>query len=342
MFCPYCGTKLPEDARFCGECGAPLNREPQYASPAQPAHDRYVSVQQANNRTGTSTSGKKPLLIILALVLIIAAGMLAFSRGSDSADVSMSGGESQHEIRNSTGNWATIGELFAKGNWVYANVTQFDGTYDIRKAYTSAQQELNKVWSAIQGMEILETDEDLFSQVSENHNVGVFMMDEENNTSIYIGVTPEGSLYINYNDEKTRYFRGGVDLYDAIKSFLPHGDEIAMENCIPGDTWSSISINFYGPNERRLDGVYLPEPAQASAVVGRLQRLQLKYGGGTYLDYKGDYALVSLHKENGDIYFLQVYANGNADLPCGDWTYGFYDAVDLYIALQEEVARAKG
>lgn len=42
MFCPYCGTTLPDDARFCGECGAiledVLNPEEAAAAPAeQPA-----------------------------------------------------------------------------------------------------------------------------------------------------------------------------------------------------------------------------------------------------------------------------------------------------------------
>ena len=28
MFCPYCGTKLPDGAAFCGSCGRPLTQQP--------------------------------------------------------------------------------------------------------------------------------------------------------------------------------------------------------------------------------------------------------------------------------------------------------------------------
>ena len=47
MFCQNCGRQLPDDAKFCGGCGASLAEEPQGSANAQPAPQFNQQVQAA-------------------------------------------------------------------------------------------------------------------------------------------------------------------------------------------------------------------------------------------------------------------------------------------------------
>ena len=48
MFCPNCGTQLPDGSQFCGNCGAPQNaQQAPNAAPQQPQYDPNFAPQQA-------------------------------------------------------------------------------------------------------------------------------------------------------------------------------------------------------------------------------------------------------------------------------------------------------
>ena len=51
MFCPYCGTQLPDGSAFCGNCGKPLSQQPagNAAPAAQPAGMPPVPAPQPGN-----------------------------------------------------------------------------------------------------------------------------------------------------------------------------------------------------------------------------------------------------------------------------------------------------
>ena len=55
MYCPNCGNKLPEDARFCPECGKPISMQPAtHTNPAQrPAPAQPSSASQPNHEEQT-------------------------------------------------------------------------------------------------------------------------------------------------------------------------------------------------------------------------------------------------------------------------------------------------
>lgn len=59
MFCPKCGAQIPDDARFCGSCGAQLRAVEAVAPPrpARPARRRRVA----------------PLAIALGVLVVVAA-----------------------------------------------------------------------------------------------------------------------------------------------------------------------------------------------------------------------------------------------------------------------------
>ena len=46
--------------------------------------------------------------------------------------------------------------------------------------------------------------------------------------------------------------------------------------------------------------------------------------------------------EADTMFHFTVFEDGNADFPMGDWTVGFYDAVDIYDMLWEELCVANG
>ena len=82
--------------------------------------------------------------------------------------------------------------------------------------------------------------------------------------------------------------------------------------------------------------------AAVAGFVDRLQSFDAKFGGGTYLDFEGHYASVTLFDDADSILHFTVFEDGNADFPMGDWTYGFYDAVDIYDMLWEELCVING
>ena len=42
--CPYCSSELPENAKFCTNCGAPLNPSPSDAASSLPEEPQYPAV----------------------------------------------------------------------------------------------------------------------------------------------------------------------------------------------------------------------------------------------------------------------------------------------------------
>lgn len=56
MFCPYCGTKLPDGAAFCGSCGRPLTQQPA----AEPKAAADVSPAPAAAPTPTPAPAAAP------------------------------------------------------------------------------------------------------------------------------------------------------------------------------------------------------------------------------------------------------------------------------------------
>lgn len=75
MFCPKCGTQLPDDAQFCAKCGAQVNGAPAgapAAAPAKPARTREP--YKAPDTRGWISIGFTTLVFLLMFVPFIDAG----------------------------------------------------------------------------------------------------------------------------------------------------------------------------------------------------------------------------------------------------------------------------
>jgi len=74
MFCPNCGSNLPEGTVFCGNCGAPQRtqqaaQQPQYQPPVQP---QPAPVQPRRVQPQAQKSPLMTIAFILSLVLLVA------------------------------------------------------------------------------------------------------------------------------------------------------------------------------------------------------------------------------------------------------------------------------
>ena len=314
MYCPHCGTQLPEESRFCSECGkSVISSQPQTPRQENPA-PKIPPV------TRKSRKFWKVILTLLVLIPVLTVASVFLS---------------QLGLKS-------MGELFFRKDWTYANVSQFDGTYTIRKAHTDVQDQVIKVWESILAEEVRETSKDLYDRIVSSPNMDLFLMGDGENETMYLAVTPDGDMYVNYGDDNTRYFTGAEGIYYALKFHLPLGDGTFIRNCIPDGSWSSLSIGFYDADMNIYDSVFVSDPEEISQTVANLQNMIVKYGGGLYLDFPGCRALVSLIGESGKVYFLEIYDDGSADFPYRDWVYGIYNAVDVYNAIWDELCRLKG
>lgn len=87
MFCPQCGNNLPEDARFCDNCGHNLNAAEApstTANQASPAQDRPRQENQPQAPPAPQAKkGFNPALLVIPLVIIIvAAAVFLFNQDS--------------------------------------------------------------------------------------------------------------------------------------------------------------------------------------------------------------------------------------------------------------------
>lgn len=77
MFCPKCGTKLPDGAKFCGSCGAQLSSAP--VTPAtKPAHAAASAATARAHAAVPAAAGTIDAKMLIVLILGIAALFFAF------------------------------------------------------------------------------------------------------------------------------------------------------------------------------------------------------------------------------------------------------------------------
>lgn len=85
MFCPKCGTQVPEGAAFCGGCGNRLNQAAQPTPPVQPAYNQQPvrpaqPVYAPQPVAPRKQNGAKSVLVVVTMLLslvLIAASVVA-------------------------------------------------------------------------------------------------------------------------------------------------------------------------------------------------------------------------------------------------------------------------
>lgn len=318
MYCRNCGKNIPDGSKFCEGCGAPVAQ----AAPQQPQYQPQYQAQPQYQKPVTKKKFPVLPIVIAAVAVVVLAAVIAV--------IALVGGK------------APMSELFAYGGWYYGSFELYDGTYVIRSASTDETDRIEEIWDSISELEVREKKKGDVDAIWADRNISLFMMDENAEHTIYMAVTEEGQMYVNYNDDTTRYFSGCQEVYDALNGFLPSGDVTSLEECIPDGAWTSVFITFYAPDGTVYDDAYSWDAEYVAGFVDRLQSYDAKFGGGTYPDFEGYCATVSLFDDADAMLYCVVHEDGSADLPMGDWTVGFYDAVYLYDMLWEELCTIKG
>lgn len=155
MFCPKCGSKAADDAVFCGNCGASLNRNAAVAmnSGTPPSYPSYADGASTTKRP---KSGKRKAPFIIAIVVVAIAVLTIIC-------VSIVGGLSAPDSGNEIGERGLggAGSATAGRPGDASGVTVKDST----EAYT--WEELSKISNEIAGA----SDENAAIEVAKRYNL---------------------------------------------------------------------------------------------------------------------------------------------------------------------------
>ena len=77
MICPNCGKKIPFHAQFCPHCGTAQKEKPKADTPAPSENISTESSQQPAARPSLTPQGKKVLLLVLGVVILLAVLLFA-------------------------------------------------------------------------------------------------------------------------------------------------------------------------------------------------------------------------------------------------------------------------
>ena len=109
MFCPKCGSQLPDGSKFCGNCGSPLQDAP--AKPAQPQQPQAPAQAAAPSpapasapvASGLNISRKAFIIGAVGAVAVIGgAAVVLTSGGSRASTTSGSGSDTSTEKKESS------------------------------------------------------------------------------------------------------------------------------------------------------------------------------------------------------------------------------------------------
>ncbi len=149
--CKQCGTELPDDARFCLQCGAPIERE-QPAEPVQPAQppaqQPRAPLPELDFVQPALTGGM--FLGFLSSIPFISAGnclcCMWVLLGGGIATVMLT---KQRPAGITYGDGAFVGVLSGLGGAVVGTIIQMSFRAMASRLFESQQQELERLWQQV-------------------------------------------------------------------------------------------------------------------------------------------------------------------------------------------------
>ena len=143
-------------------------------------------------------------------------------------------------------------------------------------------------------------------------------------------VSEDGQVFLSDSEDRVASYTGAKALHQLLNDRLFPGESASLADAVAADGWEGVGIYLYDSNGEMEDWVVGLYPETASAVVKEVRKLDVKYGGGLCYAPKGYEVMLQLWNADEEYYYIMVYDDGNADIPFGDWTYGFYSCGELY------------
>ena len=321
MFCQNCGQQNPDAARFCGRCGAALTvrtvnaEQPRYHAPV-PQQPQYQPTQYQPPMPA-KTKSKSPLIAIVLVVALLAAGVAVFLAFGGSA--------------------TTFGAVAELRDWNWCEMTHVTvniGT--IRKAETMNTRAIDDLWVELMDAKLRPSKKDLEDKILDTNYSDIYFADESGEVWLWVMVSEDGDVFMNQSGDISSY-TGGKELFQLLEDRLFPAESASLEDAVAATGWEGIGIYLYDKNGECVDSAIGLNPETAEAVVREVRKLDVKYGGGLCYAPKGYEAMLQLWDANEAYYYIMVYDDGNADIPFCDWTYGFYSCGELYDLLVESI-----
>ncbi len=314
MFCQNCGQQNPDAARFCGRCGAaltvrPVSAEPPRYQPPQPAYQPPAPVKAKSKKT--------PVAAIILVVVLLAAGVAGFL---------MFGGST-----------TTFGEVAEFRDWNWCEMTHVTvnlGT--IRKVETMQTRAIDDLWVELMDAKLRPVQKYMRSEIEDTNYADIYFADESGEVWLWVMVSEDGDVFIDQCGDTASY-TGGKELFRLLEDRLFPAESASLEDAVAATGWEGVGIYLYDKNGQCVDSAIGLEAETAEAVVREVRKLDVKYGGGLCYAPKGYEVMLQLWDANDEYYYIMVYDDGNADIPFGDWTYGFYSCGDLYELLVDSI-----
>lgn len=266
MFCPNCGSKLPDDARFCGSCGTRLQAD---QPPPKP-------------QKGKKKNGKKILIVTVSilLVLAIAAGAVAawqlfFAKETVYLLVESTGYTEGNPMRSS------ISKEYDENG----NLLRYERIYDYSDEYedmgiSDVRFEISYEYEdgVLAGMEITQNEQSI--QLACIYGKGVLadieLVESSQDDDLEVKIDDEGRILemitLNGGDEtstiKFDYYENGVVREKVTSYTLPSGYRIVQKYDERGNTTEQTTY---------VDGEVLNRVVLAYSENGSLLE-QTQYG----------------------------------------------------------------
>ena len=109
MFCPKCGTQLPDDAQFCASCGTRITSAPKVGTPGVMA-----PVGHRPKRKTLIVAAAVVVVAVVGVAIAFATGLLGGPKFPDGT-ISMSGGMYFQFDREGSDSYLTLGQAYTDG-----------------------------------------------------------------------------------------------------------------------------------------------------------------------------------------------------------------------------------
>lgn len=156
-FCPSCGSKNADEARFCEKCGVPVQAAAQPAAQPQDGQQDAPQAAQvlssAGVAAGKAVRGLNPILLVAAgvAVVVLLVGYLAFFRPMSEADYEDAADDYAADLMEAQGDVLSAIDYYSYTDYPDDELSDSD-LEDLWETYKEGADGIKKAASGISGL----------------------------------------------------------------------------------------------------------------------------------------------------------------------------------------------